>query len=80
MDQIHQISDRFVNPLPASVVPDDLKPHAIKTEYHWVSEAGPGTLVNGTSGIVVSPTVCNRVCPTCDTEKLICMATVIGLV
>ncbi|KFG85387.1 ThiJ/PfpI family protein [Metarhizium anisopliae] len=66
VDQIHQISDRFVNPLPSSVVPDDLKPYAIKTEYHWVSEAGPGTLVNGTSGIVVSPTDSFETCPPLD--------------
>ncbi|EFY85264.1 hypothetical protein J3458_013370 [Metarhizium acridum] len=66
MDQIHEISHHFVDPLPPSVVIEDLKPQALNTEYHWVSEAGPGTLVNGTSGIVLAPTDSFETCPPLD--------------
>ena len=55
IDLLNGVTKNFVNAIPASMMPDELKSHAIDFKFHWVNESGkPAKL---TAGLSILPTV-----------------------
>jgi hypothetical protein len=46
--------------MPAEVMPPEARAQKMDFKFHWVSEAGPPTLMKFTSGIQMLPTVSPR--------------------
>ncbi|KAJ4159551.1 uncharacterized protein LMH87_008449 [Akanthomyces muscarius] len=66
VELFRHVSHEFVDFLPSSVVPDQLKPQAHNFDFHWVSEAGPALPMPGTSGVTIVPTDSFETCPQLD--------------
>ncbi|OAA53191.1 ThiJ/PfpI family protein [Cordyceps fumosorosea ARSEF 2679] len=66
VELFRHVSHEFVDYLPSSAVPAQLKPQAHHFEYHWVSEAGSKSLMKGTSGSTIVPTDSFKTCPPLD--------------
>jgi len=60
------MNKHFIQKMPDQLVPPHLRAEAIDIEFHWVSEAGPGTPSKLTSGISLVPTDSFETCPPLD--------------
>ncbi|KAI1131410.1 class I glutamine amidotransferase-like protein [Nemania abortiva] len=66
IDMVHGLSRRFAQSCPDELGPPDFKDGAIDLEFHWVTEAGPQTPANLTSGLRIVPTDSFDTCPPLD--------------
>lgn len=57
VDIFNGISKEFVEIMPPEMVTEEIRAQAIDFKFHWISEAGPGTLSPLTSGLRIEPTV-----------------------
>jgi transcriptional regulator GlxA family with amidase domain len=63
---IHGLAKGFIDEMPDDYISAELKAQAIDAEFHWVSEAGPGTPSRLTGGISLNPTDSFATCPPLD--------------
>ncbi|KAI0187010.1 class I glutamine amidotransferase-like protein [Xylaria flabelliformis] len=66
VDMIHGLSKHFLKTLPDNLGPAGFKDGAIDMKFHWVTEDGPPTPGNLTSGLRIVPTDSFATCPPLD--------------
>ncbi|KAI0481812.1 class I glutamine amidotransferase-like protein [Xylaria cf. heliscus] len=66
IDMIHGLSRHFVDAIPDELGPPGFKSGAIDMQFHWVSEAGPGTPARASSDLRIVPTDSFETCPPLD--------------